>query len=668
MYGYHLQYSSLTATIPSNPKKVVDKAVANTGDILTYTVTQDISKATDNHFYYSSLIFKDMLNSNLTYQSLTVYDENNKNITATAGTAAYASSSLTYTFSNQYLKNMKYKGQSYKFVIKAKVNSRVTAGNITNTASIILNNNAYTLNANIVTTKIGYQVIVNHVDEKGKKLAESETIKGYEKDTYTTKAKNISGYELTKIPTNSTGSMTQDIITVNYVYRLKDATVLIQYVDEKGKKLADKETIKGKVFDQYHTQAKTIYGYELIKIPENHEGNMKEEPITVTYTYRLKNAMVTAQYVDKEGKTLADKEMFTGKVWDAYQTKAKEIYGYELIKMPENHAGTMKEEPIMVTYCYQLKDTSVIAQYIDEKGKELAEKDTIKGKVFDAYQFKAKDIYGYELVQTTENHTGNMTEEQITVTFVYRLKETTVMVQYVDEQGNEILERETMKGKVFDAYQTKAKEIKGYALMETPSNATGKMEENEIRVVYRYRKLHFNICVSQKLVKVDLNSEPQNVSGKLEIDNKVVVNSLKLTYSIDVSNQSELDGSTVLCYDIPKGFVAFEQENLGWKIEGKVAYRNIDNLVIGETREFAIVLTATSSEVSGTLVNRVTCKDSNCEPGFEETTLVDNIDVKELIISISTGSQERMIEILIEVLVVLSVLGIVLWRLRKRGK
>lgn len=154
MYGYHLQYSSLTATIPNYPKKSIDKTTANQGDTVTYTITQDISKATDTNFCYSSMVLKDVLNANLTYQSLTVYDENNKNITTTAGTAHYDSSNRTlkYTFSSNYLKNMKYKGQTYQFVIKAKVNSKVTAGNISNTASTIINN-AYTLNANTVTTK-----------------------------------------------------------------------------------------------------------------------------------------------------------------------------------------------------------------------------------------------------------------------------------------------------------------------------------------------------------------------------------------------------------------------------------------------------------------------------------------------------------------------------------
>lgn len=669
MCGYHFQYLSLTASIPNAPKKVVDKTVANKGDIVTYTITQDISKAIDSNFCYSSMIFKEVLNANLTYQSLVVYDENNKNITTLAGNTNYNASNrtLNYTFLSNYLKNMKYKGQTYKFVLKAKMNSKITAGNITNTASTIINN-AYTLKSNTVTTKIPYQVIVNHVDEKGKKLADSETIKGYEKDKYATKVKKIYGYELTKTPTNSTGIMTQEITTVNYIYRIKKAEVMAKYIDEKGKEIADRETMQGKVFDSYKTDAKDIYGYALIKTPENESGNMEENPITVTYPYQLKEATVIAKYVDKEGKELADSETIQGKVFDEYKTETKDIYGYELIETPKEASGTMKEESITVTYLYQLKEANVVAQYVNEKGEKLADNETIQGKVFDVYHTEEKDIYGYELIEPPENQAGSMKEEPIIVTYPYRLKEATVVTKYVDEKGKEITDSETIKGKVFDSYTTKAKNIKGYALIETPPNGIGIMEEKETNVVYRYRKLHFNISVFQELSKVDLNSESQNISGKLEIDRKVVVNSLKLTYTIHVSNPSELDGSTILCYDIPKGYVVLEEDNLGWTIEGKLAHRNVDNLLIGETREFTIILTARTSEVTGVLANKVSCKDSSCEPRFEETTLEDNIDTKEFIVSISTGLKERIIEIVVEVLIVLSVLGMVLWKVRKKKK
>ena len=665
--GYHLQYTSLTASIPNNSKKLVDKTVANTRDTITYTITQNISKSTDQDFYYTSLVFRDTLNSNVSYQSLNVYDENNKDVTATAGSTNYnsATNTLDYKFNTNYLKNINYKGQAYKFIIKAKVKNHITEGNITNTSTTIINDK-YTLSSNTVTSKISYKVLIDHVDEEGNKLAETETIKGYEGDSYTTKEKQIYGYELIEIPENSIGSMTEDTITVTYCYKVKNSNVVAEYVDEKGKKLAVDETIQGKVFREYQTEAKDIYGYELIETPENHTGTMTEETIIVTYRYELKNSSVITRYIDEDENILADDEMLQGKVFDEYTTHPKEIYGYELIEMPKNSSGRMIETPMIVTYRYRLKDTNVIAKFVDEQGNEIAGHDTILGKVFDEYQAEEKDIYGYELIETPENHTGIMTEESIIVTYRYQLKDTSVIAKYIDEEGKELANSETMQGKVFDDYKTQPKEIRGYELVKMPENNVGTMTEYPTTVTYQYRKLEFNIAVAQKLTGIILNNEPKDVSGKLEIDRKIDVSLLKLTYTITVSNPSELDGCTVLHNTIPDGYVALEQDNLDWKIDGKDACRNIDNLVIGEAREFPIVLTATSNEVAGTIVNVASCKDSTCEPQFEESTLADNTDTKELIIGISTGLTEHLTEIVLEVLVVLIVLGTVLWKVRKR--
>ena len=804
MCGYHLQYDSLTATIPNKPKKTVDKTVANTGDTVTYTVTQSISKALDKNFYYSSLVFKDVLNSNLSYISLNVYDENNRDITATAGITTFESSSRTlkYTFSANYLKkNMSYKGQAYKFIIKAKINTNTTTGTITNTSSTIINN-SYTLTSNAVSTKINYKVVAHHVDEKGKKLADSETVVGYENDKYVTKAKKIQGYELIEIPKNSqgqmkenttvvtyryklkdtnvnvkyvdergkeltnnetikgkvfdeyktsakeiygykliktpsnhTGTMTEDTITVIYQYLLKDTNVIIKHVDEEGKELVNNETIQGKVFDEYKTSAKRIYGYKLIETPSNHTGTMTEDmiaviyryqlkntnvitkyineqgneiannetiqgrvfdkyktsakeiygyklietpadhtgtmtedTITVTYRYQLKDTNVIIKHVDEEGKELINNEIIQGKVFDEYKTNAKEIYGYKLIETPSNHTGTMAEDTITVTYHYQLKDTNVIIKHVDKEGKELVNNEIIQGKVFDEYKTSAKEIYGYQLIETPSNHTGTMTEDTITVIYQYQLKDTNVIIKHVDEEGKELTNNEIIKGKVFDEYKTSEKEIYGYKLIETPSNHTGTMTEDIITVTYQYRKLEFNIAVSQKLTKIILNNEPKHISNKLEIDRNANVNSLKITYNITVSNPSELEGSTVLCYDVPNGYVALEEDNLGWTVEGKLAHRNLDNLAIGETRDFTIILTATSSNIMGTVVNRVYCMNSTCTPKFEETTLKDNVDTKDFIVTISTGLEKHITEIIFIILSILVIIAIMLLIARKNKK
>ena len=136
-------------------------------------------------------------------------------------------------------------------------------------------------------------VNVNYLDEDGKSIADSETYNGYVSEEYNTAAKEIYGYKLTRIPDNASGTYSEDIITVDYIYALKDAKIIVNYVDTNGSKLADSDIINGKVFDKYKTAPKQIDRYTLKNTPENHEGIMEEETITVTYIYDKKLQTVT---------------------------------------------------------------------------------------------------------------------------------------------------------------------------------------------------------------------------------------------------------------------------------------------------------------------------------------------------------------------------------------
>ena len=283
--------------------------------------------------------------------------------------------------------------------------------------------------------------------------------------------------------------MTEDTITVSYVYTKKDTSITTNYIDEQGKSIADSITTTGKVKDKYTTSAKDIYGYELITTPSNASGIMTEEPITVNYVYRLKDTSVVVNYVDDEGNALTDSITIEGKVFSAYNTAKKDFYGYELITTPSNASGNMTEEPITVNYVYRLKDASVVVNYVDEEGKALTDSITVEGKVFDDYTTKEKDFYGYKLTAVPTNASGTMTEDVITINYVYRLKDASVVVNYVDEEGNALTDSITIEGKVFDEYTTEEKTFEGYVLTEIPNNASGNMTETSIIVNYIYSKV-----------------------------------------------------------------------------------------------------------------------------------------------------------------------------------
>ena len=106
--------------------------------------------------------------------------------------------------------------------------------------------------------------------------------------------------------------------------------------------------------------------------------------------------------------------------WNAHADKEEELH-VDAVK-----SGKYETE-FSIKAAHNLK-AKVIARYVDEDGKVIAEEETINGYVNDNYKTVLKDIYGYELKRIEGNTTGNMTIKDITVTYVY---------EYVMGQGGD---------------------------------------------------------------------------------------------------------------------------------------------------------------------------------------------------------------------------------------
>ncbi|HEO8607632.1 TPA: MucBP domain-containing protein [Streptococcus suis] len=65
----------------------------------------------------------------------------------------------------------------------------------------------------------------------------------------------------------------------------------------------------------------------------------------------------------------------------------------------------------------------------------------------------------------------------------------TLVVNYVDENGNPLVPSESTPATVGDDYTTTPKVVEGYYLVEVPSNQNGKIGENGTTVTYVYKKL-----------------------------------------------------------------------------------------------------------------------------------------------------------------------------------
>ena len=354
-------------------------------------------------------------------------------------------------------------------------------------------------------------VVVHHyLEGTTTKLTEDVTFDGIVGDNYTTGVGNVDNkYELVAIPANANGKMTRDQIEVIYYYRLKDTSVLVHYYKEgTSESLSADVMINGKVDDEYTTTVATDIPskYELVAEPDNKAGTMAVEQTVVTYYYRLKETGVDVHYY-KEGTTekVSEDVEITGRVDDTYTTTpATNVASkYELVTEPDNKAGTMIEDRITVIYYYRLKDTSVLVHhYLEGTTTSLSPDETINGKVDDTYRtVESTDLlFGkYDLVAEPDNKTGIMTEDQIVVTYYYRLKDTSVLVHhYIKDTTTSLSADVTINGRIEDAYTTTiANDIpEQYELVAEPDNKAGTMTKEQIVVTYYYQLKNYPYVVN----------------------------------------------------------------------------------------------------------------------------------------------------------------------------
>lgn len=106
---------------------------------------------------------------------------------------------------------------------------------------------------------------------------------------------------------------------------------------------------------------------------------------------------------------------------------------------------------------------------------------------------QAMPSYNEEEIETGNSGSGAARITALTLGAESNLSKTSSIVitsKYVDEDGIEIGEREQILKNEGDSYTTNPKDIEGYILKATPSNASGTVGDADITVTYVYQKLY----------------------------------------------------------------------------------------------------------------------------------------------------------------------------------
>ena len=233
------------------------------------------------------------------------------------------------------------------------------------------------------------------------------------------------------------------------------------------------------------------------------KGGDEEKTLTLTkagnYFNQFEDLKVFIKSYEGEGKNMNLR--FTPITYSVEETK---IDGFTPSYSPQSMiANQVAEVSRFVVTNTKVKTGSVYVKYVDEQGKEIADKTELKkdAPVGEDYTATPKTIEGYETgvwQKGSAPESGKVAEGEQTVVYVYKVKEEpktgSVYVKYVDEQGKEISDKTELKkdAPVGEEYSATPKTIKGYKYLKLgdgSASESGKVAEGEQTVVYVYKKV-----------------------------------------------------------------------------------------------------------------------------------------------------------------------------------
>ncbi|WP_340641491.1 MucBP domain-containing protein [Lactiplantibacillus plantarum] len=347
-------------------------------------------------------------------------------------------------------------------------------------------------------------ITVKYVDAlTGESLVTTDlTLNGIVGQPYTTQRidDELPNYDFTNIVGNASGVFTVDAQTVTYYYTRKDAgDITIHMVDTNGNLVYEPQILPGKhnLGNAYNLDTPTFDHFKLQQTIGNAAGVFTTDPQSITFVYvRLDAGNITVKYQDKQGNQLKPDKTVSGSqsLGQAYTTEPLDIENYTLTTTPTNATGTFTDQEQTVIYVYVRRDAGqIVVKYQDSAGNPLAPDKLLDGKeqLGAAYQTAAISIPNFYLVATPANATGTFSTDAQTVIYQYaRSNAGHITVKYQDANGTTLAPDDVLTGdgQLGRPYQTSAKALENYRLIQTPANATGQFSDQAQTVIYVYAR------------------------------------------------------------------------------------------------------------------------------------------------------------------------------------
>lgn len=174
-------------------------------------------------------------------------------------------------------------------------------------------------------------------------------------------------------------------------------------------------------------------------------------------------------------------------VIDSYSDKIEEGYYLDHV---ENSPLTISDDidKNIINVYYKLKNIDYTVNYLDTDNQKIAPSETKSGKYFDIITEEAISINGYNLA-SDKTVSIELNEKTNEINFYYEKIKGSVIVKYVDTEGNSISEDDIISGYFETPYSISVKDIDNYEFTEEYSYIEGVIDSQEKIITLVYEKI-----------------------------------------------------------------------------------------------------------------------------------------------------------------------------------
>lgn len=231
----------------------------------------------------------------------------------------------------------------------------------------------------------------------------------------------------------------------------------------------------------YSEEIPEVSGYEYMGYIHEFKDNPKP----------IEKGNVTVQFIDEQGKELADTETLTGDIGTEYKTSPKNIEGYSLIVSPSNANGKFESTTQTVKYIYKAIDQSatIVVRFVDESGNEFSIPDLTNKGYTKAYKSEGTvsvtddEISKYTVELDYDGHIYQQGDTMSDVTIQTKIGDTYSLPDMIkliikDENGNRV------NGLLAPQPDGSMSGIEHWRNYDVPVNTSGTVMDKEVVVTY----------------------------------------------------------------------------------------------------------------------------------------------------------------------------------------